>query len=64
MIRREAKKIKEDPEIIAAEKAVDEAMDRWKDSIDRVIKSNNELADYYQEERKKAREERKKKYGR
>ena len=53
MINREVRKIKNDPEIIEAEKAVDNAISEWKISLKRKIESDKQA---YAEERK-AREE-------
>lgn len=42
MIKREAKKIKNNPEIKAAEEAVQIAIDQWKMALDQTIKTNKE----------------------
>ena len=49
MINREVRKIKNDPEIIEAEKAVDNAIAEWKISLKRSIESDKQA---YAEERK------------
>ena len=59
MIKREVNKIKNDPEIIEAERAVDYAIDQWKISLKRKIESDKQA---YAEERK-AREEYRKSQG-
>jgi hypothetical protein len=59
MIKREVKKIKNDPEIIEAEKAVEYAIDQWKLQLKQSIESNRQA---YAEARK-AREEYKKSQG-
>ena len=53
MIRREVNKIKNDPEIIEAERAVDYAIDQWKISLKRSIELEKEAL----ENERKAREE-------
>ena len=49
MINREVRKIKNDPEIIEAEKAVDNAIAEWKISLKRSIESDKQA---YAEARK------------
>lgn len=49
MIKREVNKIKNDPEIIEAERAVDYAIDQWKISLKRKIEAEKQA---YAEERK------------
>ena len=56
MIKREVNKIKNDPEIIEAEKAVEYAIDQWKLQLKRSIESNEQA---YAEARKAYQEYRK-----
>lgn len=51
MIKREVKKIKNDPDIIAAQQSVKYALDNYMDSLDRTIKRNKEMMAKEEEER-------------
>ena len=44
MIKREVNKIKNDPDIIEAERAVEYAIDQWKISLKRSIESDKQAA--------------------